>query len=184
MGVYKVQKDVLDNLNKAKYVPPSSSSASQDKDDTIKALEASVSVLKASIYGLQESEFAEKLEFLETLDDDVELYDEDEGDMEVEIEFEKDEAEVVNQTENGIEFNPKLLDTSSDIEGSLDFEQDMPGFNDKSEDKTEDLTDESTTFYKKTDMTKQDWIALKMIWWKEKPVAPPSPIQKTKYCLH
>ncbi|KAI3786540.1 hypothetical protein L1987_40293 [Smallanthus sonchifolius] len=134
--------------------------------------------------GTRKSEFVEKLQFLETLDDDVELSEKEEGDVEVEIEFEKDEAEVVYQMVNGIEFNPKLLDTSSDIEGSLDFEQDMSDFNDNpDEDKPEDSTEEPTTFYKKTGMTKQDWIQLKKILWKEKPVALPSPIQKTNYVL-
>ncbi|KAI3813946.1 hypothetical protein L1987_18681 [Smallanthus sonchifolius] len=81
----------------------------------------------------------------------VGLTDEEEGDVEVEIEFEKDEAEIVYQTDNGIEFNPKLLDTSSDIEGSLDFEQDMSDFSDKpDQDKPEDSTEELTTFFKKT----------------------------------
>ncbi|KAI3776298.1 hypothetical protein L1987_46074 [Smallanthus sonchifolius] len=129
-------KEVLDTLNKSKYVPPGSSSTFADKDKRLKVLEARVGVLEAQVCGLQG-----QIDTLQANDNiqislikenakqslSSRLFDEDE--QNVEIEIEKDLNEVTYQTDNDIEFNPKLMDTVSDIEGSLESEQDLSDVN-------------------------------------------------------
>ncbi|KAI3825591.1 hypothetical protein L1987_07082 [Smallanthus sonchifolius] len=226
-------KDVLDTLNKARYVPPGSSSTTTDKDDQIKALEARVGMLEAQVSGLQggsgehqdtgvnpdsqaqeesqseskevsasegadkvkgveatealdesnfedsESEYAKNLECLLSLDDDVDddVMWGDEDEENVEIEIGKDVNEVTYQADNGIEFIPMLLDTISDIEGSLETEQDVPDINEELE---VEKHDEPEELYRNTGMTKKQWTKIKNTWWKEKSTAPPSPILKSK----
>ncbi|KAI3744655.1 hypothetical protein L1987_57744 [Smallanthus sonchifolius] len=120
-------KEVLDTVNKSKYVPPGLSSSTADKDERIK----------------------------------------------------KDLNEVTYEADNYIEFNPMLLDTIGEIEGSLESEQDVSDTNEESE--FIKPGDEPKKLYRNTGMMKAQWIEIKKTWWKEKPTAPPSFTLKSKY---